>query len=448
MKLALIGWWVAAGALGMCTACGKGPDKTASPGPGADASARGPALGPGSGTAPGAASGAASGAGGAPVSVTTARAERRDVDVMLEATGTVAALNNVEIRSQVSSVITRVNIREGQYVKAGDVLFTLDARTDQVNIARAKAQLAKDMAALADAQRQLARSRELLAQNFISQGAVDTNQTLVESQQAVVDADRASVEAAQVGLGYNRITAPNAGRAGAIGVYAGTTVQPGGTALVTITQLDPIAISFSLPQRNLEDALRLLRAGGGRVTALLPERREPVVGRLHFVDNAVDANSGTVRVKAQFDNRDEALWPGAFATVRLAVRTLKDAIVVPQAALIQSPRGTIVYTLDANNKAVGRPVEVVYATGLDAAVTGVQADDKVVVDGRQNLRPGATAAERGASGAGAMRGARGASGAGAGAGAGASPASGAGSSAGFETGSGPRSAASAAAVAP
>ncbi len=113
MKLALIGWWVAAGALGMCTACGKGPDKTASPGPGADASARGPALGPGSGTAPGAASGAASGAGGAPVSVTTARAERRDVDVMLEATGTVAALNNVEIRSQVSSVITRVNIREG-----------------------------------------------------------------------------------------------------------------------------------------------------------------------------------------------------------------------------------------------------------------------------------------------------------------------------------------------
>jgi RND family efflux transporter MFP subunit len=327
------------------------------------------------------------------------------VDVMLEATGTVTALNSVDIRPQVSSVITRVNIREGQFVKADDVLFTLDARNDQVNLTKAQAQLAKDLAALADAQRQLARNRDLLAQNFISQGAVDTSQAQVDSQQAVVSADRAAIEAAKVGLGYNRITAPAAGRAGAINVYAGTTVQPGGTSLVTITQLDPIAVSFSLPQRHLGDALQTMRSGGGKVVAELPEARKSLVGKLQFVDNVVDANSGTVKVKAQFDNAGEVLWPGAFVNVRLAVRTLKGAIVVPQAAVIQGPRGTIVYIVDAQDKAVARPIELLYASGLDAAVSGVQAGEKVVVDGRQNLRAGALVAERAASAAGGARGA-------------------------------------------
>ena len=358
-----------------------------------------PAAGTTAAAASAPASGAASGAGGAPVSVTAVRAQKRDVDVMLEATGTVTALNSVDIRPQVSSVITKVNIREGQFVKAGDTLFTLDDRNDQVNLAKAQAQLAKDLAALADAQRQLARNRDLLAQNFISQGAVDTSQTQVESQQAVVTADKAAIEAARVGLGYNRITAPAAGRAGAINVYAGTTVQPGGTSLVTITQLAPIAVSFSLPQRNLGDALQTMRAGGGKVMAVLPEGRTPLAGKLQFVDNSVDANSGTVKVKAQFDNADEALWPGAFVNVRLAVRALKDATVVPQASVIQGPRGTIVYTIDAQNKAVARPIEVVYASGLDAAITGVPPGEMVVVDGRQNLRHGAPVSERAASGA-------------------------------------------------
>ena len=369
--------------------------------------------------APAATASAASGAGGT-VSVTTVLAQKRDVDVMLETTGTVTPLNSVDVRSQVSSVITKVHIKEGQFVKAGDVMFTLDARNDEVNLAKAQAQLAKDMAALADAQRTLARNRDLLAQNFISQGAVDTSQTAVETQQAVVTADRAAIEAAKVGLGYNRITAPSSGRAGQVTVYAGTTVQPGGTALVTITQLDPISVAFSLPQRNLNDALASMRAGGGKVLAVLPEGRTPQVGKLQFVDNAVDPNSGTVKVKAQFDNAKEVLWPGAFVTVRLAVNTLKDAIVVPQAAVIQGPRGSILYVVDAQNKAVARPIEVVYASGLDAVVTGVQAGDKIVVDGRQNLRSGVAVSERAASAAagasaGAASGAKGAGGASSGA---------------------------------
>ncbi len=251
------------------------------------------------------------------------RAQQREVDIVLEATGTVTALNSVDVRPQISSTITKVHIREGQFVKQGQLLFTLDARNDEVNVTKAKAQLAKDMASLADAQRQLARSRDLFAQNFISQGAVDTNQTLVEAQQAVVASDRAAIEAAQVGLSYTRIVAPSAGRAGAINVFAGSSVQPAGAVLVTITQLDPIAVGFNLPQRNLGDALQTLRGGGGKVSAVLPEGRGTLTGRLQFVDNAVDAGSGTVRVKAEFPNSDEKLWPGAFVNVRLAVQTLE-----------------------------------------------------------------------------------------------------------------------------
>ena len=379
MNKSLMGWAVTI-AIG-ATAC------TEEPAPSAAGAASGAAPAPG----------AASGAGG-PISISSVNALAKDVDVMLEATGSISALNSVDIRPQVSSVITQVNIREGQFVKAGQLLFTLDARNDEVRLATAKAQLARDQASLADAQRQLARARELLAQGFISQGAVDTNQTLVDTQQAVASADRAAIQAALVGLSYNRIVAPAAGRAGAINVFVGSTVQPGGTVLVTITQLDPIAVSFSLPQRNLSDALQTLRAGGGKVVAVLPEARGEVAGKLLFVDNAVDPNSGTVKVKAQFDNAKEALWPGAFVTVRLAVRTLKDAVVVPQVAVIQGPRGTIVYTVDAENKAVSRRVEVLYANGPDAVASGVRAGDRIVVEGRQNLRPGALVVERAATG--------------------------------------------------
>lgn len=337
---------------------------------------------------------AASGGGGPPVSVSTVAVARRNVDVILEATGTVAAQNSVDVRPQVASTIRQVHVREGQFVKAGQLLFTLDARNDEVAVTRAKAQLAKDQATLADAERQLARSRELLQQNFISQGAVDTNLTLVDAQRAVVASSKAAVEAAQVGLSYTRIAAPLAGRAGAINVYAGSLVQPGGNALVTITQLDPIGVSFALPQRHLAAALRTLRAGGGEVKAQLPDTRQPRSGKLVFVDNSVDAASGTVRVKAQFDNADERLWPGAFVTVRLAVDTLEGASVLPQAAIIQSPRGRIVYVVGAQNRVEARPVEIVYAEGEQAAVTGVKPGERIVLDGRQNLRPGAAVVER------------------------------------------------------
>jgi RND family efflux transporter MFP subunit len=332
----------------------------------------------------------------APVTVTTVQAQSRDLPVLLKATGTVAPLASVDVRAQMTSVVSKVHIREGQFVKAGELLFTLDARTDEANVAKARAQLARDNAALADAQRQLARAQQLFAQNFISQGALDTNRALVEAQTAAVAADQAAMDATRVALSYARVIAPHSGRAGAINVFAGSAVQANVTSLVTVTQLDPIAVAFNLPQRNLSDALLALKEGGAPVSARLTDGAAGAgafSGRLKFVDNAVDAASGSVKVKAVFDNRDAKLWPGAFVEVSQTVSTLKDVVVVPQAAIIQAARGTIVY-LKEDGKAVQKPVQVVYAQGLDAAVTGVKAGDWVVLDGKQNLRPGTPLLER------------------------------------------------------
>lgn len=330
---------------------------------------------------------------GAPVTVTTVRAVQRNLPVLLAATGTVAPLASVDVRAQVTSVVNRVHIKDGQFVRAGELLVTLDSRTEEANVAKARAQLAKDEVALVDAQRQLARARELLAQNFVSRNAVDAAQTLVDSQAALVAADRAALEAARVALSYTRIAAPSAGRAGAVNVFPGSSVQANQTVLVTVTQLDPISVAFSVPQRHLADALGALQGGGATVSASLPDKGLELKGRLHFVDNAIDAASGTVRVKALFDNRERRLWPGAFVDVAMNVRTIEGAVVVPQAAIVQTARGPIVYAVE-DGKAVQRVVQLVQAQGDEAAVSGVKPGERIVLEGRQNLRPGTPVVER------------------------------------------------------
>lgn len=327
------------------------------------------------------------------VSVTLARAQKRDWPVLLKATGSVTSLTSVEVRPQVSSIVKQVHFREGQFVKAGQLLFTLDARSEEANVAKALAQLAKDKAALDDAQRQAARARQLLVQNFISQGALDTSTTQADALAATVAADQAALEASRVALSYYRISAPHAGRAGAVNVFAGSAVQANQSPLVTITQLDPIGVAFNLPQSSLPDALASLADGGAMVTATLADGSGSFKGKLKFVDNAVDASSGTLKVKAVFDNRDGKLWPGAFVEVTQTITTLKDAIVIPQASIVQSARGTVVYVME-NGKAVLKPVKLVYTQNNEAAVTGVKPGDSVVLDGRQNVRPGSSIAER------------------------------------------------------
>jgi RND family efflux transporter MFP subunit len=330
---------------------------------------------------------------GAPISVTTVIAKQRSFDVSLEAIGTVTPLSSVDVKPQINSVVTQVHVKEGQFVKAGELLFTLDARPDVANVAKVRAQMVKDQAVLDDAQRQLTRSRDLLAKSFISQGALDTAQAQVDSQQANLVADRAALDAAQLALSYNSVRASGAGRLGAVNVYPGTAVQANVTPLVTITQLDPINIGFSLPQSNLGAALEGLSSGGAAVIATLPDAKTSLKGRLQFVDNAVDAATGTVKVKARFDNADGKLWPGAFVNVALNSQTLQDAVVIPTTAIIQSARGPIVYIVDKGTAAL-RPVKVVASQGEDSAVTGIAAGNKVVVEGRQNLRPDAAVIDR------------------------------------------------------
>lgn len=363
----------------LLTACGDKP--AAVPAPNANAAS---------------ASTVAPGAAGAPISVTVALASQRDFVVPLEAIGTVTPLASVDVKPQTNSVVTKVHVKEGQFVKAGDLLFSLDARPDEANVAKARAQLAKDEAVLQDAQRQLTRTRELLAKGFISQGALDTSQAQADSQQATIVSDHAALESAQLALAYDSVRASGAGRLGAISVFPGTAVQANVTTMVTITQLDPINVSFNLPQRNLDEVLEGLKSGGAVVSGKLPDAKSDIRGRLQFVDNAVDAPTGTIKVKAQFANPDGKLWPGAFLNVALVSHTLKGAVVIPTAAIIQSIKGPIVYVND-KGRAGMRLVTVLAAQGEDSAVTGVAVGDKVVVEGRQNLRPESPVVERAAS---------------------------------------------------
>ncbi len=356
-----------------------------------------------------------------PVTVTTVKARQRDFPVTLQGNGVVSPLNSVDLRSQVTSTVAKVHFSDGQFVKTGQLLFTLDARTDEANLAKARAQLVKDQASLADAKRQYERARQLFAQNFISQGAVDTAQTLMESAAASTVADQAAITAAQVALSFDRIVAPGSGRAGVVNVSVGSLVQANVTPLVTITQLDPIAVAFSLPQRNLPDALAALKGKGASVTAKLADGGGSFKGHLQFVDNAVNASSGTVQAKAVFANPDAKLWPGAYVEIAQTVTTLVDATTIPQAAIVQSARGTIVYVLE-DGKARLQPIKVVYAEAGEAAVTGIQPGDRVVMDGKQNVRPNSPLVERakeaktGASGPGAVEGSKATASAAAGAG--------------------------------
>ncbi|MBK7005946.1 MAG: efflux RND transporter periplasmic adaptor subunit [Burkholderiales bacterium] len=330
---------------------------------------------------------------GGPVAVSTIAAIQRDFDVTLETMGTVTPLSSVDIKPQISSVVTRVHVKEGQFVKAGDLLLTLDARADQANVAKVRAQMQRDAALLADAQRQLARSRDLLDKGFVSQGALDSNQTQVDSQLANLAANRAALEAAQLALSYSSVRAPGAGRLGAINVYPGSAVQANQTSLVTVTQLDPIQISFTVPQRYLDVVLKGHKAGGSVVRARLGEAGLERKGTLQFVDSAVDAATGMVKVKARFANPDASLWPGAFVKVRLLSATLPRAVVLPAATLVQTSQGAMVYVSD-KGKAARRSVKVLAFQGDAVAVEGVVAGERVVLEGRQNVRPDAALLER------------------------------------------------------
>jgi RND family efflux transporter MFP subunit len=338
------------------------------------------------------AGGGGSGAG-APITVTTVAAQLRDFDIRSETTGTVVPMASVDIRPQATAAVTEVHVQEGQTVRAGQLLFTLDTRLDAANVGKLQAQLARDQVALADAERQAQRARSLVQQQFLAQGAADTSQAQADGLRAAVAADQAAVKAAQLAAGFGKIQAPMSGRLGSFAVRKGSVVQANVTSLVTLTQFDPIEVAFSLPQRQLPGLLANLRNGGAEVVARIADGGQEVRGRLQFVDSAVDQATGTIKVKARFANANQLLWPGAFVNVALKSETLAGATVIPAAAIIQSPRGSTVY-VNEDGKAAVRNVKMLALQGNDAAVSGVRPGERVVLDGRQNLRPGASLKEQ------------------------------------------------------
>jgi RND family efflux transporter MFP subunit len=342
------------------------------------------------------------------VAVQVVSAQLQDVPLETRASATVVSLAALEVRPQVSGLVTRVHIREGQYVRAGQLLFSLDERSDRANLDKAQAQLARDQASLQDLQRQYRRSQELVAQQFVAQGAADTLQAQVAQQQAQLQLARASVQAAQVTLGLNRLVAAQDGRVGAINVFAGSLVNPA-TVLASVTQIDPIALSFTLPEAQLPALLasqkpRSAGAGAGSAAAVVADTSaagtggeisvaallgsRTLQGRLSFFDNSVESSTGTIRVKAEFANHDGALWPGQFVAARLRLGTMHQAVVVPQAAIISGSQGKFVYTLAENQTAKVQPVQVLYAFGTLAVVRGLHGNEQVIVEGKQNLRAG------------------------------------------------------------
>jgi len=328
------------------------------------------------------------------VPVVSAVVTTTDVPVRLTANGTVSALQSVDIRAQISATIRGVHVKEGQSVRRGDRLFTLDTRTEEANLGKAEAQVAKSRADLANAERNLKRQRELFAQKFISQTALDAVQNQVDSLRAQVAADLAVVQSSRVARGYGEIVAPIAGRIGAVGVYPGSLVQPSGTPLVSITQIDPINISFTLPERELPQLRQALAQGKVEVSASLENNGQTSrTGQLVFIDNAVDSGSGTIRLKAQFDNADHWLWPGMFVMVSLAPRTLSQVPTVPVQAVQTGPERKFLYVIDAENKVAIAPVKVLLVQDGRAVIEGPAAGTRVVVEGAQNLRPGSTVSE-------------------------------------------------------
>ena len=331
---------------------------------------------------------------GGAVLVVSAVVAQGDILVKLTANGTVSAQQTVEVRPQISATIHTVHIREGQFVHKGDKLFTLDTRTEAANLSKAAAQLEKDHADLANAERNLVRQRDLFQQKYISQAAFDTAQNQVDGLRGQLAVDQAAMESSSVSRSFGEITAPISGRSGAIAVYPGSLVQPNGAALVSITQIDPINVSFTLPENELA-ALQQARAKSKVAVSAVPDAagQKARKGWLSFVDNAVDTASGTIRVKAEFSNADNQLWPGMFVSVSLSPRKLTDALTVPSQAVQIGPEKKFLYVIGADNKVSAAPVNVRLIQDGYAVIEGVAAGTRVVVEGAQNIRPGSVVSE-------------------------------------------------------
>jgi len=330
-------------------------------------------------------------AGRPPAPVSLGQAATKAVPVTVLAIGRVEALATVSVRSQASGILQKVHFAEGQLVRTGDRLFTIDPRTYQTALDQAIANLERDQAQLKEYRQEAERNRQMVARNFVSVQDYEQAVAKAESQAATVKADQAAVEKARLDLSYCYIDSPLTGETGSLLVNAGNLVQAGSDTLVVIKQIQPCYVTFSVPERDLP-AIRQHQAQGRlRVRASLPApAQQSWSGELTFVDNQVDAKTGTVTLKGTFANADAGLWPGQFVNVSLELYTLDQAVVAPSRAVQNGPQGAIVFVVKDDMTVEVRPVKLGPVAGLETVLTeGVKSGEKVVVDGHLALYPGA-----------------------------------------------------------
>lgn len=336
-----------------------------------------------------------SGKTGGVQTITSIVTEKKDIPLVIEATGTIVSNSIVDIRPMVTNKVEKIHIKDGQEVKAGDLLFTLDNRTDTANYERLKA-LADD------AQKQYQRAKELVGKNFISKAGLETALANAKSAQAAADA-------ARVQLSYDFIRSPIDGKAGIINVFPGTLVQASNTvisatnaaststtsSMVTITQLNPINVQFVIPEKDIPVLLESKQSDTPmKVQVTVGSNTQRVFsGEVIVIDNQIDPQIAAVRVKAQIPNEKYELLPGQFARVSLSANTLKDVIAIPSEAIVMNPKGRLVYIVDKDGKVISKPITVSYEYQGTSVVNGLEPGQRIVVEGKQNLRTGSKVRE-------------------------------------------------------
>ncbi|RJF69250.1 efflux RND transporter periplasmic adaptor subunit [Rhodopseudomonas palustris] len=330
---------------------------------------------------------------GPAVPVTVATVQKASFPVYLTSLGTVQGFNTVVVRTRVDGQVDQIAFKEGQIVQAGDLIAQIDPRPFQATLDQAKAKKAQDQANLANAQLDLSRSVRL--GEFATKQQTDTQRSTVQQLTAQIAADEAAIANAQTQLDYASVRAPISGVTGIRQVDKGNIVNAATqTGIVTIAQIEPIAVIFTAPEERVSDINKAQAAQPLRVIALSTDGKTRLSeGVLSVVNNQVDSNSGTVRLKAVFDNKDHALWPGLAVSTELLVKTLDDVVVAPNEAIQHGPDGLYAYAVDADNKAQVRKLEVGPANDRNTVITaGLEPGDRVIVGGQYKVKPGSTVA--------------------------------------------------------